>query len=976
MILDVRRAAVGIGLLVAITTPMYARAMDLHNVLTGYALASWTDGEGRSLGEVSAIVQDLSGYLWLSTSTGLIRFDGWRFARWETIGATRLPDTHIVSLCASRQGGLWLGFADGTVRRIKDNKVVETAPAIGDGGPALHLAEDHHGTVWMISGETVRRLRGGHWEKVILESGPQAQSALMLRAIGAHVWISSRDGLFKWIEENDSFQRVLYPGALDVAEDASQRLWMTDFKHGFRSLSDSRSAEGPEGKGFRLLSDRRGNLWVATIGEGLWRVQIDSSGRSTVEKASLNTGLLSDSVEAVIEDREGNIWIGTAGGLQRLTERTFTPAANIGLVTALEADATTVWAGTNNGLFRLTSNGERWVREPKQPSGLWVRSVHVDRRGTLWVGSAKALFRMNEGRLEPVSLPPGTAVGPIDSLTSDSFGCIWFSGGSRLFRWQHERLEQVDVPGEIGERQIAVLYADSSDRLWIAYREGSVEILDAATGRPDVTGLTRAAHQTVYDIFEDPNHVTWILGSGGLTKSHGRVVTLAPEQGIPHSVHGAIVSDGHGELWLNTDGGLLRFSEKAFDGAVQDPGGQLQYQFYDNSDGVAGAPIVKLLARKDANGRLWFVRGGALTSVTSGRFTDVLPPQPRPQFVRIESVVTNDGAHDLSQNELPSTTRRIAITYTALALTAPNKIRFRYRLDGFDADWVDAGTQRQAFYTNLAPGAYVFRVEASANGRRWNDSSASWSFRREPTFVQTRVFYFGSVVLLGLVAVGIWKLRINVIHREFAAALAERLRLSREIHDTLLQNLVGLALQFDSLADSLGSVTTDGRNRLVRTRKQVESYVREARQSIYELRSPSHLTCPDLATSLTEFGMQNTAGTTVAFEVHVEGEAPEYSATLRRAVTRIGQEAITNAVRHADARQIRLDLRFETDAIVLRVADDGCGFDVDLAQSGVADHYGLISMRERAEDVGAQLRIISKKGHGTTVELRSPFLND
>ena len=954
---------------------MSARAVDLHNVLTGYALASWTEGEGRSLGDVSAIAQDLSGYLWLGTNAGLIRFDGWRFTRWETISRAPLPRSPIVALCVSRDGALWIGFADGAVRQVKDNTVLEATSTNGDGGPVVSLSEDRNGTMWTVANGTVRRFRGGRWEKVVLERGSPAPSALMVRAVGAHVWIGSRYALHKWIEESDSFQRVLNIGVLDVAEDASQRFWVTDFSHGFRSVAGPELPGGFEGKGRRLLSDRRGNLWVATIGEGLWRVQIDGSGRPTVEKASLNTGLLSDSVEAIAEDREGNIWVGTAGGLQRLTQRTFTPVANIGLVTALDSDARTVWAGTNNGLFRLNSNSDQWVREPKQPDDSWVRSVHVDRRGTLWAGSDRTLLKMSEGRLEPVSLPTPTSFGLIDSLTSDSLGSIWFSDGPRLFRWQHGRLSQIDGPFETGERQITLLYVDSADRLWIAFREGGLEVINAATGRPHVTGNTNAAHQTVYDIFEDSSHVIWILGNGGLTKfSQGRFVTLTPEQRTPASVHGAMVSDGRGELWLNTDNGLLRLTQQAFDAALDDPGRPLQYQLYDAADGVAGAPNVKLLARRDANGRLWFVRGGALTSVTPTRLTDALPPQ-LPQFVRIESIVTNDGAYDLSKSVLPSTTRRVEINYTALALTAPNKIRFRYRLDGFDADWVDAGTQRQAFYTNLAPGTYVFRVEASANGRRWSDPSAAWSFRREPTFVQTRTFYLGSAVLLFLSAAGIWKLRISMVQREFAAALAERLRLSREIHDTLLQNLVGLALQFDAVADSVSAVTADGRSRLVRIRKQVEGYVREARQSVYELRSPSPPTCPDLAAALTEFGAE-TAGGAIAFESHVEGEPPEYSAKLRRAVIRIGQEAITNAVRHADARRIRLDLRFEAGVIALRVADDGCGFDVEQVQSEAVDHYGLISMRERAEDIGAELDISSEKGRGTIVELRAPLLND
>jgi signal transduction histidine kinase len=969
-----RRAAVCLGLLAALTTPTYARAVDLHNVLTGYALASWTEGDGRSLGGVHAMVQDRSGYLWLGTSIGLVRFDGWRFTPWQKISRAPLPRSPVLALCVARDGTLWVGFADGSVQHIAGTDVVEARPASGDDGSVVHVAEDHNGTIWTVHSGTVRRLRGGRWEKVVLEKASSAPPviALVVRAIRGEVWIGSRYGVYRWLEDSDTFQKSVDLGALDVAEDASHRLWVTDFNHGFQLATGAAPTGGFAGSGLRLLSDRRGNLWVATFGEGLWRVQIDGREQPTIEKASLNTGLLSDSVEAILEDREGNIWIGSTGGLQRLTERTFTPVANIGWVVALDTDDKTVWAGTNNGLFRLMPGTDQWRREPSE---LWVRSVHVDRRGTLWIGTDRAVFRMSEGRSELVAGPPHASLGPIDALTSDTLGNIWFSDGPRLFRWQHGHLAQIDVPFRTGEGQIALLYADSADRLWIAFREGGIAVLDAATGQPrDVTGHTKAGLQIVHDIFEDAGHVIWIVGNGGLTKfSHGRFVMLTREHGLPPSVRGALVSDGHDELWLNSDTGLLRVSRKAFDAAVEQSSRPLQYQLYDNADGVAGAPVAKFLARRDANGRLWFARGGALTSVIPTHLAETVPPLP--QFVRIESVVTDDGAvNDLSKSVLSSSTRRIEINYTALALTAPNKIRFRYRLDGFDADWVDAGTRRQAFYTNLAPGPYVFRVEASANGRHWQDSSAAWPFRREPTFVQTRSFYVGSAVLVGLLAAGIVKLRIRMMQREFAAVLGERLRLSRELHDTLLQNLVGLALQFDALSDGLGSVTAEARYRLVRMRKLVEGYVREARQSVYELRSPSPPTCPDLAASLTEFGAE-AAGVAIAFDSHVEGDPPEYSAKLRRAMIRIGQEAITNAVRHAGAGRIRFDIRFESGAIVLRIADDGCGFDIERMESAATDHYGLISMRERAEDIGAQLEITSEKGRGTVVHLRAPLLD-
>jgi signal transduction histidine kinase len=269
------------------------------------------------------------------------------------------------------------------------------------------------------------------------------------------------------------------------------------------------------------------------------------------------------------------------------------------------------------------------------------------------------------------------------------------------------------------------------------------------------------------------------------------------------------------------------------------------------------------------------------------------------------------------------------------------------------------------FIRTCHPRTYEFKVETATAANTWSGSEASWTFRIEPHFYESRTFYSLCAIFLSLVAVGIWKLRVNMIRREFSAVLAERLRLSREIHDTLLQSLVGLAVQFDALPDRLGTPSPVARHHLVRVRKQIEEYVREARQSIYDLRSQSPVR--DLADALREFGTRALAGTSVQFQFTTNGEPGACSAKLMNALFRIGQEAITNAVRHAQPDRICTDLRFDAEAVTLRVIDNGCGFDIAQTERDANDHYGLVCMRERAEDVGAQLDLSSEKGRGTVV---------
>jgi signal transduction histidine kinase len=321
---------------------------------------------------------------------------------------------------------------------------------------------------------------------------------------------------------------------------------------------------------------------------------------------------------------------------------------------------------------------------------------------------------------------------------------------------------------------------------------------------------------------------------------------------------------------------------------------------------------------------------------------------------------------------LPARTSRLQIEYATLNLTTPLKTRFRYRLDGFDADWIDAGARRQAPYTNLPPRRYRFLVQADNSEGTWG-SPAELDFSIAPVFYQTRWFALVGVVALGAMIWAAWGIRLRRVHKEFALILGERVRLSREIHDTLLQSLVGIALQCDAIAADVDDASSTGaRGQLVRMRKQVEEYIREARQSIWDLRS-AKLERRDLAAALREIGERATLGTSIQFEFAVTGVPDHCSTKVEEQLLRIGQEAVLNAIRHAQASRVRMELRYENGSVVLHVSDDGRGFDPERAIDTAGGHYGLTTMKERAAALGAMLRIDSGRGRGTAVETVVPL---
>ncbi|MEP7310853.1 MAG: two-component regulator propeller domain-containing protein [Acidobacteriota bacterium] len=962
-------APLAIWLLLAAAPPLHAA--DADNLLTGYAPTSWTDGDGVPLGTVYSIGQDRDGYLWIATDAGLFRFDGVRFTPWDSIGETPLPRTPVSALWLARDGSIWAGLPGG-VRHIRGDRIRPEDQPQGMLGSVTDLVEDHHGTVWAVSDGALFRVQGGRWESVpLLWNAREALVQRLFVGSTGKLWVTSaRGGVFQWVEKTDSFERMAEGFTWDVHEDGSGNMWTTDIVAGFKRLGAPSPRPHPfAGSGYRLAHDHEGNLWIATLGEGLWRARVDATtAERIIERTALRTGLSSDSVQSLLEDRDGNIWVGTTGGLHRLTQRRLTPIENVGFVVDVAPGEDGVEAGTTNGLIRFPASAIETPGVHLLPRGPALRTLFRDATGTLWLGTNAAVWRLSHGEFlrVPLPKPPSTA---ITVITSASNGGVWLGYDGWLYRWDGRTVTPLELSTHREVKTISQAYTDSSGRLWVVHDLGKIGFVDADSAFHPIDAREGLADGT-QPFFEDRDHILWVAGHLGISRvANGSVVTINRENGLPGSRVWSIVEDDDRYLWLSMDRGLLRVSRDEIAALLANRAHRLQFTIYDTSDGLAGAPLGNIRSARGSDGRLWFVRGGGLTRVDPRRIGLTTPPVS--STVRIEAVVANERRLTPDpRTALPAGTRRLQISYTTVALTASNKIHFRYRLDGFDTDWVDAGTRRQAFYTNLSPRSYRFRVEADTENGAWMASTASWDFAIEPAFYQTTWFYAASFGVVVLIVAGAWRIRLRRVRREFSLVLVERARLSREIHDTLLQSLVGVALQFDAIANALDSSSSAARDQLVRIRRHVEAYIREARQSIWDLRSPV-LENHDLATALRDFGKRAAAGTPVRFAATVAGTPRQCSAKVENQLLRIGQEAITNAVRHAAATRIGLELRFDDHSVTLRVSDDGRGFEYEC--SAQADnHYGLTTMRERAGELGARFTIDSAAGRGTSVETVVP----
>jgi signal transduction histidine kinase/ligand-binding sensor domain-containing protein len=971
----------------ALTVPVTrARATDLRRVLTDYTLESWSQKDGLPDASVYVLTQDADGYIWAGTQAGPYRFDGVRFTSWRALTNTAANARPARALFGSADGRVWIGFGGaGGIAVFSRGRVREYGEADGLPRAAVSIIlEDADGAQWAGTASGLFRLEGDRWHRMGSAEGvPEGSIGAGYRTRDGRLVFTAGRIVIQYDRHVHRFHAVavLHDDPRALGEDPLGALIVTDQEDGFRRVDQSapRLVQEERGRGRAIFRDRRNNIWVGTAGQGLWRVKFDKAGAVLfTERATALTGLLADGVVAVTEDREGNIWAATPEGINRLTPHKVAQVTNIGLVAGVEhADPNALWVGTVDELLRMPLTGDRAPSEHHRLADARLRALHADAEGRLWVATNHGISRYRDGHLEPLPVtPPASMPHLVDSITSDGRGGIWaFDSERGLLHWRDGAFTPLVLPTSLASARVEATLTDNAGRAWFTFSNGSVAL--SADDTFSVFGAADGADGGVYQaIFEDAAGNVWLGGTNGLTRYDGRFVTTRSDRGFPVGNVTAIVDDGRGTLWIGSGSGILQIRRDEWERLLADPSYQPQFRVYDRADGLAGLPYVYSRNRRairSDDGRLWFVTGRGLTVIDPSELETDEPEHS----VRIEGVLVNglrtpiEAGRSLS---LPSGVNRLELEYTAINLTSPLRQHFRYKLEGFDSEWIEAGTRRQAFYTNLPPRSYRFRVMTADADGAWTESeAAALTFSIRPMFYQTTWFWASCALAIALVVGGSWRLHVRQVRQHFAMLIGERARLSRELHDTLLQSLVGIALQFDALANDPEFTSSDSQRReFVRMRRRVEGYIREARQSIADLRSP-RLDTQDLATALREAGEREVDGRAIELSFHQHGTPRAYPAGLEEQLLKIGREAIVNAARHAQADHISVELDSSDDTLTLRVTDNGTGFDPHGTSPDGAPHYGLTSMRERAEDIGARFTIESAYGRGTRVEAVVPL---
>ena len=979
-------------LVVVLFLPNSASALDPDRRISQYGHTAWRLQDGFFAGAPLTVAQTTDGYLWIGTASGLIRFDGVRFVPWVFPSNETLLNTIVYSLLGDRDGSLWIGTGGG-LSHWKDGHLLNYRQ---NRGRINALRQDGEGTIWLVRSRPQDdngpfcRVQGDRIKchgKAESIDFPWAQELVGDRHGG--FWIGATSGLCHWTPEGVSnffperlkgFSGQAGVNGLDLTADGSILAGIGQSGSGFgvQRLSANRWSDfplpetsGPPLRVSTLFIDRDHGIWVSAVDGGLIHA---SGGRA--DRFRQSDGLSSDTITNFYEDREGNVWTISPEGIDRfrdlpvgtLSKREGPMPHIVGSVSASRTGSIWIGGGSSPNLLK---DGK--LSNISRPPVKQVTCLIEDHEGRLWAGTEAGLSVMQNGKVRLlIKDRSGRALNMVSGLTEDTEGNIWALVTGRPQRLL--RIRGFDIIEEFVVSDPAVggaLAADPTGGIWIGhvsgaltrYQAGAASVAEAAEGSG-----------TVRNLAVDPDGSTWAATEKGLVRrKDGKRLRLDRRNGLPCDDLFAAIRDDSGALWLYATCGLIRITSTDLEQWWIRPASTVSTTVFDSVDGAHPAmvpfgPVVS----KSADGRLWFSNDTAIQFVDPHHLVKntVAPP------VQIEQVVADRVNHPPNEDlRLPAHTRDVRIDYTALSMSAPQKVKFRYKLEGRDDGWEEAGTRRQAFYTDLPPSNYRFRVIACNNDAVWNEAGASLAFSISPAYYQTAWFFCVSVTA-GLLALwAIYRLRVRQIAAEmslrFDERLAERNRLSGELHDTILQSVQMSKMVADHALNDASADTHEGlRNALTTLSGWLSQATTDGRAALNSLRTSSAPT-QDLAEAFRQAAEISVVRGDKDLVVSVEGAAREMHPIVRDEVYRIGCEAIRNACLHSGATEVSVKLIFARE-LTVRVQDNGKGIDATVAAAGRPGHFGLTGMQERALRIGAEFRILSRAGSGTDVELAVP----
>jgi ligand-binding sensor domain-containing protein/signal transduction histidine kinase len=947
---------------------MPARAMQNSNAIQPqYTRSVWKVQDGLPEDTVQALAETSDGYLWIGTTGGLTRFDGTRFVLYG-LNAPHSPGVNSVfCLEPSRDGGLWIGTEGGGLLHLLKGQVRSYGAAEGLTDSFVRsVVEDRHGVVWVGTDNGLFQVEGGQVKRVEMAAGMEPLAVHVISEdrqnriwVGGSRLLSITDGkqLFYGLPGSYSSNRVK-----TVLQTTDGTVWVGTVS-GLERLSGQKFERVPEVAGtVRTLKETSdGTLWIGTIGNGLWIYKGGVFSR-------LKSLLPGNTVLKIFEDDSRQVWLGLQDGLVRLGR---TPVREVPLPGGSDADFETISGNGDSSLWVVASgvyiihDGVASPYRFKELPNVMVRNIFRDREGDLWVGTdGSGAYRITPRGVVHYSAPRELTNNFIRAFLESRRGEMWIATDEGVSRLTTQGAQHFNMKDGLVYFSTRSLFEDDAGDIWIGTDQGlshwhkGTFVHDAAT--------EALRHEKVWSNYEDPTHTLWFgtRDHGLFRYQNGRIAQFTTAQGLASNSIYQILEDPQRRFWLSGPNTISSLDERQMH-EEEIASEHLSVSIYTMPYGAEDAQMYggrQPSGYLDPNGSVWFPSNkGAMHIELEDPVTPVVPRL-------VLEGVSLDG-RDLppaSMIQLPSEMKRLEFHYASLSLRPQEGIRYQYRLEGFDKDWVYAGTSLTAFYTNLPAGSYRFRVAVFDVANPALMTETSVGVQRAQVVWLTWWFITLCVAALVLAAFGIYRLRMHQVRLRFRAVLDERSRLAREMHDTLIQGCTSVSALLEGVASQQTKNHELQEDLLRHARAQVRTTIDEARHAVWDLRHEES-TALELSTSMKAIAAQTTMEFGVAVHCAVEGEVFSVPAVVSRELLMVVREAVYNSVLHGNARQIDIQVRYEPEQLALAVVDDGVGFDV--AKPPVEGHYGITGMRERMQRVGGVFGLRSAPHSGTRVEL-------
>ena len=1006
-----------IAILMGCASPTSVGAGDTNFVVENFLVSSWHTESGLPDGNITALAETADGYLWVGTFKGLARFDGVRFTVYDARRERALADDHITGLLADSQGRLWVACESGVLlkreqgrfSKISGTPLLPAAAKVATRSThsrllrSTGLAEDENGGVWVFDGRpTLLRVVDGATPQVFGVSNGVPSGGMLGLVDGAarQPWLLAGSGLHRlqggrWIEQARLGTAASVQPAICRAQNGSVWVaaapgsWSTGGGRVFRVAAGQVEDEfeptpyatnSPRSQVTAIMEDSQRHIWLGTHWSGVVR----SDEHRGWSRPQLEGPLAQCRVTCLLEDRQGAVWVGSLGdGLHRVRQRPIgslrlpEPAREHLVNTVCVARDGSVWAGTDGaGVFRFQDGAFTHFGKAQGLTAELIFSIFEDRATNLWCGTEAGLFKMRRDRFERPEETPALP-GSVIAMFEERSGSLWVGTPRGPARRQDGRfvVRSLGISGTVEIRSMA---QDRAGNLWVGtIAQGLFCLRSNVVDRfGPAEGLSNPDARAVWC---DADGGVWVgtLGSGLFRLKNGRFQAITVEDGLPDDTINGIIEDGDGNLWCSSYNGIFGCSRRLLEEYERGTKAPLVCRWLSIAEGLdyracsgAGQPVMS----RDAQGAIWCVNQRSLA-----RFDPEVALGPEEPNVLVETVVA-DGAEIAREGadevRVPSSVRRFEFRYTALKLARPEEARFRHRLEGLDADWIEAGSDRVAQYSRLEPRDYQFEVSAAGGDGIWRKASAPLKLRVLPRLWERNpVRGLASFLVVG-VASGIAflvsraRLKRRLLLLEMKESTdRERRRIARDLHDDLGGSLTEIGL-LAAAAEAGGQGPSVEPGPATQVRTKADALVRTLDEIVWAV-NPRHDSAASLAEYLSGYAQEflRTAG--ILTRVNVEGPLAEIELTpeQRHGLFLAAKEALNNVVRHAKATKVRLNVQGLDGRLLIRIEDDGCGFD---PAHVVSQGDGLRNLRERLSNLGGQAEIRSEPGHGTVVELVLP----